>query len=132
MEAEKGVLVTLGRRNRIVRFSTTPSSPSDKAALTAAVKAAFSDVLSEEQEFFLQMKSEDWGGAFVELLQDQIVPDKAVIEAIPVKKSTATEVCCILHAIENIVAGIFIFNNMKNAVSLRWISLYRLQLLLFR
>ena len=117
MEAEKAVLVMLDRRNRIVRFSTTPSSPSDKVALTAPVKAAFSDVLSEEQEFFLQMKSEDWGGAFVELLQDQIVQDKAVIEPIPVKKSTTTEVCCILHAIENIVAGIYIFNNMKNAVS---------------
>ena len=55
------MLVMLDRRNHIVRFSTTPSSPSDKAALTAAVKAAFSDVLSEEQEFVLQMKSEDWG-----------------------------------------------------------------------
>ena len=54
MEAEKAVLVTLDRRNRIVRFSTTPSSPSDKAALTAPVKAAFSDVLSEEQEFFFK------------------------------------------------------------------------------
>ena len=92
MEAEKTVLVTLDRHNRIMRFSTSPSSPSDKDALTAAVKAAFSDVLSEEQEFFLQMKSEDWGGAFVELLQDQM--STVILTVITFLALNQIPICC--------------------------------------
>ena len=66
---------------------------SDKSALTAAVRAQFGDILSEKQDFFLHIKDEDWGGAFVELLEEQNVSDKAVIEAVIVPK--LIEVCFI-------------------------------------
>ena len=96
MEAERSVLVTVGGRNRIVRFwhgiASAPSQ-SDKTALTAAVKSAFRDVLLEDQDLILQMKNEDWGGAFVEVIDDQTIPDKATIEAVAVQKRT--EVCYI-------------------------------------
>ena len=85
MEAEKSVLVTFWGRNRIVTFYT--GLQSDESSVTAAVRTNFRDVIKDEQ-FFLQMKNEDWGGAFVELLEDQTIPDKAVIEAVAVQKRT--------------------------------------------
>lgn len=93
MEVEKSVLVTVCGRNRIVKFCSTNSSPpSDKCILSTAVKAAFKDVLPAEQDFFLQMKSDDWGGAFVEMEENQVVPDKAMVEVVAVKH-IAKEVC---------------------------------------
>ena len=83
MEAEKSVLVTFGGRNCIVTFYT--GLQSDKSSLTAAVRTTFRDVI---RQFFLQMKSEDWGGDFVELLEDQTISDKAVIKAVVVQKCT--------------------------------------------
>ena len=87
----KSVLFCMGGRNRIGSSAGTGVFVSDKSALTAAVRAQFGDILSEKQDFFLQIKNEDWGGAFVELLEEQNVPDKAVIEAVIVPKSI--EVC---------------------------------------
>lgn len=51
--ASKAVLVTVDKRTRIVNF--TRDGESDVSVLTAAVKTAFSDVISGDREFFLQM-----------------------------------------------------------------------------
>ena len=45
IEAEKSVLVTFGRRNRIVTFYT--GLQSDKSSLTAAVRTTFRDVIKD-------------------------------------------------------------------------------------
>lgn len=81
---QKSVLVSVGGRSRVVSFCTGVAS--EKSTLTAAVKATFRDLLSAKQDFFLQVKDDDWGGAFVELQEDQTIPDKAVIEAVIVQK----------------------------------------------
>ena len=94
MDTTKSVLVCMGGRNRIVSFCAADAGVSDKSALTAAVRTEFGDVLLEKQDFFLQIKDEDWGGAFVELQEEQTVADKAVIEAVIVQKSIEV---CFLH-----------------------------------
>ena len=78
MADKRTVLVSMEGRNRVVDFCGQAGT--DRSALTAAVKMAFSDVLCG-QEFFLQIKDEEWGGAFVELTEDMAVPDKSVVEA---------------------------------------------------
>ncbi len=73
----KSVLVQLGNNRRVVTFTVDPSS-SQKVAATNAIRDAFSDVLQPDQEFFLQVKSEEWGGVFVDLLDEEI-KDKSVL-----------------------------------------------------
>ena len=92
MEAQKSVLVCMGGRNRIVNLQCS-AGVSDRRLLMASVKDVFSDVLLKDQLFFLQIKDEEWGGAFVELQEDRMVPDKSVIEAVPVRVQSHTEVC---------------------------------------
>jgi hypothetical protein len=86
---KKTVLVSLGDNTRVVSF-TADSSAGDSEALTESVKSTFQDVLPG-QSFFLQIKSEDWGGVFLDLLPEDRIPDKSVIKAVLVKP--ATEVC---------------------------------------
>lgn len=76
----KTVLVSMEDNNQVVAFGWTSNVPVDSEALTLAVKAAFSDVLPG-QTFFLQIKSEEWGGVFVDTFQQEI-PDKSMIKAI--------------------------------------------------
>ena len=77
-------------RNRVVSFYSTGTS--DHRALTAVVRSVFSDVLLPNQKFFLQVKDEDGGGSVVELQEDRIIPDKSVIEAVPVRVQKHIEV----------------------------------------
>ncbi len=88
---EKTVLVSIGENNRVVTFQsptaaceTTPAEPvaaTDVGALQVATKAAFSDILWPGQTLFFQIKSQEWGGVFIDLLENE-VPDKAVIKAL--------------------------------------------------
>ena len=89
---EKVVLVCMGENKRIVPFSTPAGSESqlqtassatvaDTEALAAAIRVAFKDVLQPGQEFFLQLKNEEWGGVFVDLLGGPI-PDRSVVRAV--------------------------------------------------
>jgi len=79
----KTVLVSMGDNNRVVAFGRTSDvRPVDSEALTLAIKAAFSDVLLPGQTFFLQIKSEEWGGVFVDILQQAEIPDKSMIKAV--------------------------------------------------
>ena len=77
----KAVLVSMGDNNRVVAFSRTSAEPGDCEALKLVIKATFSDVLLPGQTFFLQIKSEEWGGVFIDLLEKEI-PDKSVIKAV--------------------------------------------------
>ncbi len=79
-EKTKVMLVNMGDNKRIVPFLAS-SRGDDAEALSVAIQATFSDVLLPGQTFFLQLKSEEWGGAFIDLLQGEI-PDKSVIKAV--------------------------------------------------
>ena len=76
----KKVLVNVGENRRIVSFSSMPAS-TDAEALSKAVKETFCDVLKSDQQFFIQVKNEDWGRIFLDVLDQEIV-DKAVINVL--------------------------------------------------
>lgn len=72
-EMEKTVLVSIGENRRI-------------EALSKAVRVVFSDVLRPNQEFFLQVKHEDWGGLFIDLLGEESIANKSLINAVILQK----------------------------------------------
>lgn len=86
----KKVLVSVGENRRIVSFSSTPAS-TDVEVLSKAIKEMFGDVLKSDQEFFIQVKNEEWGGFFLDVL-DQEIFDKAVINVL--LKPKTHEVSC--------------------------------------
>lgn len=73
-------LVLLGENTRVVYYNTTND-------LKDNILQTFKNVI-EDHDFFLQVKSEEWGGLFVDLNNDEQVPDKSVIKAVikPKKK----------------------------------------------
>jgi len=71
----KTVLVSVGDNTQVVSFGRSSASTADSEALAPAIQAAFNDLLLPGQTFFLQMKCEEWGGVFVDLLEKE-VPDK--------------------------------------------------------
>ena len=78
---EKMVLVSVGDNKRIVSFST-PAVSADTEALTEAIRVSFKDILQPGQDFFLQLKSEEWGGVFLDLLQSQEIFDRSVVNVV--------------------------------------------------
>ena len=74
----KSILVSLRENRRVVKFL---SSSCEKEAAMSAVRTTFSDV-HPEQDFFLQIKDDEWRGAFVDLLDDREIVDKSIVEAI--------------------------------------------------
>ena len=75
----KSILVSLGENRRVVKFL---SSSCEKEAAMSAVRTTFSDIIHPEQDFFLQIKDDEWGGAFVDLLDDREIVDKSIVKAI--------------------------------------------------
>ena len=82
----KLVLVSIGVNVRTVSFSTPASSQpatiTEIQALNDAIRISFEDVLQPGQEFFLQLKSEDWGGEFIDLQGTQEIADRSVVRAV--------------------------------------------------
>lgn len=64
---------------RPVSFSTVVT---DTEPLMKAVQVTFSDVLQPGQDFFLQVKCEEWEGAFVDLVGSQEIADRSLIRAV--------------------------------------------------
>lgn len=87
----KTVLVNMGENTRVVVFATS-SDVNDAEALAVAIKTTFADILLPNQTFFVQIKSEEWAGVFVDLLEREI-PDKSVVKAIV--QAPKTEVCTV-------------------------------------
>ena len=80
------MLVSVGENTRLVSYSTPVPSQSaavsDVDTLKQAVQIKFKDILNPRQEFFLQIKSEEWGGAFLDLLGSEKIADKSVVRAV--------------------------------------------------
>ena len=87
---EKVVLVSMGVNTRHVSFSTA-ESVTDTEALMQAIRTTFKDNLQSGQEFSLQLKSEEWGGEFIDLQGTQEIADRSVVRAKP-RPLTLTEV----------------------------------------
>ena len=81
-------MVNMGENTRIVSFSPSSASPAsdppggDVELLLQAIRASFKDILQPGQTFFLQLKSEEWGGAFVDMLGSDNVADRSVVRAV--------------------------------------------------
>lgn len=73
-KASYKALVLLGENTRVVYYNTTND-------LKDNILETFKDVL-EGQDFFLQVRSKEWGGLFVDLEKDEEVADKSVIKAV--------------------------------------------------
>lgn len=82
---DKVVLVRIGENTRPVHFSTVIT---DTKALIQAVRVAFEDILQPGQEFFLQLKSQEWWNAFLDLHGYQEIPDRSIVKVVmnPVTK----------------------------------------------
>ena len=78
---EKRALVSIGENTHVVCFCMSADS-GEEDALAQAVQVAFKDILHGDQEFFLQCKDEEWGGAFVDLAGTAQVSDKSVCRVV--------------------------------------------------
>ena len=54
----------------------------DVAVLGRAIREAFKDVMRSDQEFFLQIKNQEWGGMYVDLVGTEQVANKSVCRAV--------------------------------------------------
>ena len=77
------MLVLMGQHNRLVSFSTPITSPLtfDVKVLKEAIQGKFADVLQRGQEFFLQLKNEEWG-EFLDLEGNETIGDKPTIKPV--------------------------------------------------
>ncbi len=78
-EVGKTVLVSVGERSRPVSYAGGLSE------LCNATKAAFKDILGSRTDpsaLFFQLCDDQWGGLFVDVLDETDVPDRAVLKAV--------------------------------------------------
>ena len=83
----RNVLVCFGERKRVLAFSACRGKR-DGDGLLVAVLQGFSDIIGKPvmDNICLQIRDENWGGEFVDLL-DQGVPDRSVVRLIVVKQT---------------------------------------------
>jgi len=51
-------------------------------ALTQAIRDSFKNVVQPGQEFFLQLKSEEWGVVLFDMLGQTVIADRSVVRAV--------------------------------------------------
>ena len=80
---EKNVLVSVGENTRVVTFSTGSETQSEMEALSKAVRASFTDIIPTGSEILLQVKNEEWGGGFVDMIinADEIA-DRSILRVV--------------------------------------------------
>jgi predicted membrane GTPase involved in stress response len=82
-ESTGRILVCLGERRREVAYIPNKDPKKERCSLVAAIRTTFRDVGFETVgEVVLQMKSEDWGGEFVDLGVEDRVVHKSVINIV--------------------------------------------------
>ena len=70
---EKQVLVRIGPHSRVLRVES-------QRELVPTIRRSFADVprVVNACKLLVQIKDEDWGGEFVDLKEDQVIPDRSV------------------------------------------------------
>ena len=78
MPMEIQVLVRIGPHSHVVRIES-------KHELVPTIRCSFADVprVANACELIDQIKDKDWGGEFVDLKEDQVIPDHSMLNAIP-------------------------------------------------
>ena len=82
----KTILVCFHEMRRPISFEAKSTATEERHAVFEAVKEVFGDVFAEGRfdtsSFVLQAKSEDWGGEFVDIIDDQLFGDKQVVRIV--------------------------------------------------
>ena len=85
-EAEpRTVLVHLRQHTRPVSFLAEPNNYVNSHALVkAAIVTTFGSLLQDQTHsgFSLQVKDDEWGGVFVDLLENQDIPNRSILNII--------------------------------------------------
>ena len=89
----KTVLVCLGENSRSVTFEGGANLMEEKKQLVKAIEVSFKDVLGGKagEITVLKIKSEEWGGEFVDL-QERCIPDRAVVKVSVEENESPTKV----------------------------------------
>ena len=74
------VLVQIGERRRPVIVSNVDDLVQDR--LIVEIWKVFSDVISEDDNLFLQYKDKEWGDEFVDIVPGQTVSNGSIIRAV--------------------------------------------------
>jgi len=93
MSGVKKVLVGFGGRKRSVDIPD--NGENDEKHLHANALKIFKDLLQPETPIFLQIKDENWGGEFVDLVDGQAIEDRSVVKFMIAKDMTTAEKVCL-------------------------------------
>ena len=81
--ATRKALVHFGQHTRPITFELQGSAEKTHKAIMESIKVTFSDQLVDiaERTLILQIRDDDWGGTFVDLLT-QDVPDRSILQVV--------------------------------------------------
>ena len=77
----KRVLVEIGNNRKPVCFVSDPAE-TDLTIVKKAIVSVFNIQLSESESILVQVKSEEWGGLWVDIGEEEQIADKSVLKAI--------------------------------------------------
>ena len=88
----KTILVDFGERRKPITFSS-----SIERSLKEGIAAAFG-FQQPARELIIQLKSEDWGGMWIDVDDPETIPDRSVVKAIQVCMRVCVCVCACVRA----------------------------------
>ena len=81
----KEVLVQFGERRQVIRLpeehDTSQSQPTETQVLVARIRAAFADRIKSSDTVVLQVRSEAWGGMFIDYFGEAL-SDKWIVQVV--------------------------------------------------
>lgn len=80
-EKEKIVLVCIGEQKKPI-FYKSDGTPGERQALHAAIRAAYGDSHPVAENPVIQMKDEHWNGLFVDLGEEDVIPNRSVLRIV--------------------------------------------------
>ena len=90
---DKVALVCRGEQKKPVSFSSD-GTPRERQALHAAIRVAYGDSHCPiESKPVIQMKNEQWDGVFVDLEEEDIIPNRAVLRIVGVAEVASKHAC---------------------------------------
>ena len=75
----------LGESRRAVCFRRFETAVAERRSFVRSVASVFEDVFGGDEELpslLVQVKSEEWGGEFVDLKSDATIPDRSVLRVV--------------------------------------------------
>lgn len=75
------VLVLFGQHTRPVSFVPGTNPEETQKAMLTAILSAFSDKLPPKSSLILQIRDDEWGGMFVDLISQEIL-DRSVVKVL--------------------------------------------------